>query len=89
MSFLARLFGEKKQTAQIAKNRLSVLIAHERTGGAGPSADFMPALQRELLEVISKYVSVNPDDIKVQLEKQDNCDVLEVNIVLPEINKPS
>lgn len=83
MSFLARLFGEKKKTAEIAKNRLSLLIAHERASGA-PTIDFLPALQRELIEVISKYVSVDPEDIKVQLEKQDNMDVLEVNIVLPE-----
>ena len=83
MSFLARLFGEKKKTAEIAKNRLSLLIAHERSGGS-PAADFLPALQRELIEVISKYVAVNPDDIKVHLDKQDNMEVLEVNIVLPE-----
>ena len=84
MSFLARLFGEKKKkTAETAKNRLSLLIAHERSGGS-PTADFLPALQRELIEVISKYVAVNPDDIKVQLDKQDNMDVLEVNIILPE-----
>ena len=86
MSFLARLFGEKKKTAEIAKNRLSLLIANERAGGS-PTADFLPALQRELIEVISKYVSVNPDDIKVHLDKQDNMDVLEVNIVLPEQNR--
>jgi len=83
MSFLARLFGEKKKTAEIAKNRLSLLIAHERSGAAA-KADFLPALQRELIEVISKYVSVNADDIKVHLDKQDNYEVLEVNIVLPE-----
>ena len=83
MSFLSKLFGEKKKTAEIAKNRLSLLIAHERSGGS-PTADFLPALQRELIEVISKYVSVNPDDIKVSLEKQGNYEVLEVNIVLPE-----
>ena len=86
MSFLSKLFGEKKRTAEIAKNRLSLLIAHERSGGS-PTADFLPALQRELIEVISKYVSVNPDDIKVHLDKQDNMDVLEVNIVLPEQNR--
>ena len=83
MSFLSKLFGEKKKTAEIAKNRLSLLIAHERSGGS-PAADFLPALQRELIEVISKYVSVNQDDIKVSLEKQGNYEVLEVNIVLPE-----
>jgi cell division topological specificity factor len=83
MSFLARLFGEKKKTAEIAKNRLSLLIAHERSGTAA-KADFLPALQRELIEVISKYVSVNPNDIKVHLDKQDNYEVLEVKIELPE-----
>lgn len=83
MSLLARFFGEKKKTAEIANNRLSLLIAHERSGSA-PKADFLPALQRELIEVISKYVAVNPDDIKVQLDKHDNVEVLEVNIVLPE-----
>ena len=83
MSLLARLFGEKKKTASIAKNRLSLLIAHERHGTTA-TADFLPALQRELIEVISKYVSVNPDDIKVNLDKQDNYEVLEVNIVLPD-----
>lgn len=83
MSLLTRLFGEKKKTAEIAKNRLSLLIAHERAGGS-PTVDFLPALQRELIEVISKYVAVAPDDIKVQLDKQDNFEVLEVNIVLPE-----
>ena len=86
MSFLSKLFGEQKKTAEIAKNRLSLLIAHERAGGS-PMVDFLPALQRELIEVISKYVSVNPDDIKVHLDKQDNMDVLEVNIVLPEQNR--
>jgi len=88
MSFLSKLFGEKKKTAEIAKNRLSLQIPHERTGGS-PSSDFLPALQRELIEVISKYVAINADDIKVHLDKQDNLEVLEVNIVLPDQNARS
>ena len=83
MSLLSLLFGEKKKTASVAKERLQLIIAREH-GSAHRGADFLPALQRELIEVISKYVNVNPDDIKVQLEKQDNYEVLEVNIVLPE-----
>ena len=83
MSLLSLLFGEKKKTASIAKERLQLIIAREHSSAShGP--DFLPALQRELIEVISKYVPVNPDDIKVQLEKQDNYEVLEVNIVLPD-----
>lgn len=83
MSLLSLLFGEKKKTAAVAKERLQLIIAREH-GNSSRGPDFLPALQRELIEVISKYVDVNPDDIKVQLEKQDNYEVLEVNIVLPE-----
>jgi cell division topological specificity factor len=85
MSLLSMLFGNKPKTAHLAKERLQLIIAHERDGG-GSSANFLPDLQRELIAVISKYVNVNPDDIRVSLEKQDNFEVLEVNIVLPEKN---
>ncbi|MBA4093117.1 MAG: cell division topological specificity factor MinE [Candidatus Accumulibacter sp.] len=83
MSLLNYLFGTKQKTATIAKERLQLIIAHERSD-LGSKPDFLPDLQKELIAVISKYVSVNPDDIKVSLEKQDNYEVLEVNIVLPE-----
>ncbi|MDX9700161.1 MAG: cell division topological specificity factor MinE [Rhodocyclaceae bacterium] len=83
MSLLSLIFGEKKKTAAVAKERLQLIIAREHSG-TYPGPDFLPALQQELIEVISKYVQVNPQDIKVQLEKQDNFEILEVNIVLPE-----
>ena len=83
MSLLSMLFGNKPKTAQVAKERLQLIIAHERDGG-GSSANFLPDLQRELIAVISKYVRVNPDDIRVSLEKQDRYEVLEVKIELPD-----
>ena len=83
MGFLNFFLGEKKQTATVAKERLQLILAHERNGRSA-SPTYLPDLQRELVAVISKYVSVNPDDIKVSLEKQGNYEVLEVNIVLPE-----
>ena len=55
MSLLTRLFGEKKKTAAIAKERLQLIIAREHVDGKS-SPDFLPALQKELLDVISKYV---------------------------------
>ena len=82
MSLLSYFFGSKQKTASVAKERLSLIIAHERSSNRAP--DFLPALQQELIQVISKYVNVGVDDIKVQLEKQDNCEILEVNITLPE-----
>lgn len=83
MSLLSLLFGNKPKSASVAKERLQLIIARERVGSSG-AADFLPALQRDLIEVISRYVKVGPNDIKVQLEKQDNFEVLEVNIVLPD-----
>ncbi|AKJ32144.1 cell division topological specificity factor MinE [Caldimonas brevitalea] len=84
MSFLSFLLGEKKKSATVAKERLQIILAHERAGRTvGP--DYLPALQRELVEVISKYVSISPQDIKVHLERQDNLEVLEVKIELPDL----
>lgn len=84
MSLLSFLLGEKKKTASVAKERLQIILAHERSGRNSGEPDYLPALQRELVAVIGKYIRINPDDIKVQLERQDNLDVLEVKIELPE-----
>jgi cell division topological specificity factor len=84
MSLLSFLLGEKKKTATIAKERLQIILAHERSGRGGSRPDYLPQLQRELVAVISKYVSIKSDDIKVHLERQENFDVLEVKIELPE-----
>lgn len=83
MSLLSLIFGNKPKTAALAKERLQLIIAHERNG-LSCNKEFLPEMQKELIAVISKYVSINPDDIKVSLEKQGNYEVLEVNIVLPE-----
>ena len=83
MWILDLLFGTKKKTASVARERLQIILAHERSGTTGP--DYLPQMQQELVAVISKYVAINPDDIKVQLERPDEYEVLEVNIVLPEI----
>ena len=83
MSLIDLIFGKRQKSASIARERLQIILAHERDGRTG-APDYLPALQRELMEVISKYVAVNQDDIKVNLERQDNLEVLEVNIVLPE-----
>ena len=86
MGFLSFFLGEKKSSASVAKERLQLILAHERNG-RNSSPNYLPDLQRELLAVISKYVSVNPEDIKVLLERQGNLEVLEVKIELPDAVK--
>ena len=82
-SFLSFFLGEKKKTASVAKERLQIILAHERSGRSH-QPDYLPALQRDLIAVIAKYIQINPEDIKVNLERQDNFDVLEVKIELPD-----
>ena len=84
MSLFSFLLGEKKKTASVAKERLQIILAHERSGRGASRPDYLPALQRELVAVISKYVSIKAEDIQVHFERQDNLEVLEVKIELPD-----
>ncbi|MCV2354959.1 cell division topological specificity factor MinE [Paucibacter sp. B2R-40] len=83
MGFLSYFLGEKKTTANVAKERLQLILAHERNGRTA-SPDYLPQLKNELLLVISKYMKIDPDDIKVSLEHQGDLDVLELKIELPD-----
>jgi len=83
MSFLDFFLGEKKKTASVAKERLQIILAHER-GTRSVKPDFLPALQKDLLEVISKYIKIDAKDIKVHLERDASMEVLEVKIELPD-----
>ena len=85
MSFLSFFLGEKKKTATVAKERLQMILMHERSGRNAAEPDYLPDLQRDLVAVISKYIRINPNDIKVNLERQDNLEILEVKIELPDV----
>ena len=88
-SFLSFLLGEKKKSASVAKERLQIILAHERAGRNPGQPDYLAALQRDLVAVIGKYVKIDPKDIRVDLQRQDNFEVLEVKIELPETNHRS
>ena len=73
----------EKNTAELAKERLQVIVAHQRREGLdGP--DYLPQLQRELLFVIRKYVHIEDDAVNVQLERDGTVEVLELNVTLPD-----
>lgn len=67
--------------AATAKERLQLVLAHERADRNSP--DFLPQLQRELLAVIKKYVAIDDEKVAVRLEREAGCSVLEVNVELP------
>ncbi|GAB3388646.1 cell division topological specificity factor MinE [Lysobacter fragariae] len=73
----------KKPTASVAKERLRIIVAHERSG-RGSSPDYLPMLQRELLEVIRKYVNVDAEAVKVEMIGDGDSKVLDISVALPE-----
>jgi len=79
---LLALFKRQPKSANIAKERLRIIVAQERSARGGP--DYLPLLRRELLEVIRKYVNVDPEAIVVSVEKEDGHEVLELSVALPE-----
>ncbi len=72
----------KPKSASLAKERLQIIVARERAHRSGP--DYLPALHREIVAVIRKYVQVNEDAVQMNLEREGDCEVLELNITLPE-----
>ena len=71
----------RSSTASVAKERLQIIISHERSQRSTP--DYLPKLQEEILAVIAKYVNVSRDKVSVNLERLGDNSVLELNITMP------
>ena len=83
MSFLDYFRSRKTAgSASVAKERLQIIVAHER--GKRDQPDYLPELQQELLAVIRKYVQIEDDMVQVEVDRNDDCSVLELNVTLPE-----
>ena len=76
------LRARPKNTANVAKERLRIIVAQERSARSGP--DYLPTLRREILEVIKKYVNVDPDAVQINVERDGEHEVLELSVALPE-----
>jgi len=85
MSLLDYLKSIRKNnnSAQLAKERLQIIIAHERNPKFGQ--DFLPKLQKELVDVIAKYVDIDAEQVKVDLIRQGSQSILELNVTLPQV----
>jgi cell division topological specificity factor len=78
MRFFDLLFPERRSTAVIARERLKIVLAHERASRDAP--DFLPVLQKELLDVIGRYVEIRGDMIRVNLGRSGDTSLLEINV---------
>lgn len=82
MRFLDFFKNNRKTTASVAKERLQIIVARERTTRNGP--DYLPLMKEELLLVVRKYIQVEDGAVTIQLDKEGDCEVLELNITLPD-----
>jgi cell division topological specificity factor len=82
MNLIDYFLSKRKKTAVVAKERLQIILARERVDRSGP--DYLPDLKRELLAVVAKYVQVDVEQVQVQLQREGDCEILELNIALPE-----
>jgi cell division topological specificity factor len=82
MGLLDFFKSKPKASADNAKNRLMILISHERAQRESP--DYLPILKNELLAVIRKYVNVAEDAVNVTVHKDGNQEMLELSVTLPD-----
>ncbi|ARJ43465.1 cell division topological specificity factor MinE [Pantoea alhagi] len=86
MALLDFFLSRKKNTANIAKERLQIIVAERRRGDSEPH--YLPQLKRDILEVICKYVKIDPEMVTVQLDQRgDDISILELNVTLPEMEE--
>lgn len=77
---LNKLFSRQGGTAQVAKDRLQIIMTHERGAGRGP--EFLSALQKELLEVVRRHLAQDLPEVQVSLRHEDGVEVLALDVAL-------
>lgn len=85
-SFLQKLFGSEKASKELAKDRLKLVLIHDR---ASLSPAMMDNLRRDLVEVISKYMEFDESALDVQMAEQESMTMLEVNIPVANVKRNS
>ncbi len=80
MRLLDFLFPDRRNSAAIARDRLKIVLAHERASRMAP--DFLPALQKELLDVVGRYIELREDMLRVNLASAGDTSLLEINVEL-------
>ena len=87
MNILKYFKNNKKSSAITAKERLQIIISHERV--KQQHNNVITKLQQDLLQVITKYFNIDPEElkelVKVDVEREGDHSVLELNITLPDV----
>jgi len=71
----------KKGSAPVARERLQILLAHERSMSG--KTDLLAILREEILAVITKHITVNDDNVQVKMDRGDKVSMLEIDVEIP------
>lgn len=87
MGLLDYFRTQKTTSAESARERLTIIVQQQRR--SADSRDYLPTLKKELLEVIRRYVLVEPDSVQIKVHQDDTSELLELSVTLPPNgNKP-
>jgi len=81
MMNLLRILGRRNASAPVARERLQILLAHER--GLRGQPDLLGLLRTEILAVVSRHIVLDPDKVIVRMERGKQVSTLEVDIEVP------
>ncbi|GBR50013.1 cell division topological specificity factor MinE [Acetobacter pomorum] len=82
MTFLSNLF-KRRSSAPVARDRLQILLAHERISVGDGKDDLLAQLHREIMEVIKRHVAVDQDKVQIKLDRGAHCSMLEIDVEVP------
>jgi cell division topological specificity factor len=71
----------KSSSAPIARDRLQVLLAHERS--VIGKNDLLATLQEEILAVIAKHITVERDAVQIKMDRGASVSTLEIDVEVP------
>lgn len=71
----------RRGSAPVARERLQILLAHERSTRSEP--DLLAVLREEILAVISRHVAYEPDRVQIKLDRGKSVSTLAVDIEIP------
>ncbi|WP_428688243.1 cell division topological specificity factor MinE [Roseibium sp.] len=77
-------FGRRGDTASVAKNRLQILLAHERSGNSAEDARLISSLREDILAVVAKHISIDPNAVRLEMDRSGDITTLGIDIELPE-----
>jgi len=75
-------FFNRKNSAPVARERLQILLAHERGNLAG-QPDLVAILREEILSVVAKHVTLDRDQVQVRMDQNKSLSTLEIEVEIP------